>query len=253
MKKNKIIIDIVIVILALICGFFIGKTLYDKPIEHNVNIEKYIKKEEELSDKQNNKTDIIVEEIEKRSPAQLENIKSGYCKKIISELDFSNDIDYYCYEDICSTDFNKVVGLIKRNSDLLYESIKNKDSDILSIDDIYNINIFDGRIIAIKNGEVNEKYNLGNISNIKSFRLIFDESFGKFLLYVLDNKNNVYEYDIDNDWEEVTNKRLVYKNVKDFDIIDGNDYEKCFSFSEKQNIQIVLHTKNGKVLYGSPF
>lgn len=253
MKKDNyytelIYLTISIAIVFGLGGFTIGKIVSISDTEKKAVLKtNCIDKEEVQEDisELEEETPVYEEEIVdntpiKRTKTSLKEVKTNACKNMESKLNFSAIKNIYCCLDECSKDVN----------DVLHYSRYDFDENILH--DIYNLRLYKGRILVIKNGVKSEKYYLGGISKIKSFRTVMDVSSGTMYLYVLDNKNNVYEYLVDDNWKKATDRKLVYKNVVDFDIFEGSLYKKCSNRTEGQDITIALHTTSGKTLFGRP-
>ncbi len=244
MKKEYIVI-VFAVLLFGVFGFFLGRMVYTPILDQKTNcIEKEEPKKEEIEKPKEEIPEYDDAPIDdtpiQRTKTSLKEVTSKACKNMVSKLDFSVVKNMYCCLDECSKDVN----------DIIHYSRYDLDENILH--DIYNLKLSNGKILIIKNGRKSEKYYLAGISNIKEFRTVMDVSNGVMYLYVLDNKNNVYEYLVDDDWNKATDKKLVYKNVKDFDIFEGSLYDKCSNRTEGQDITIALHTTSGKTLFGTP-
>ncbi len=244
MKKEYIVI-VFAVLLFGVFGFFLGRMVYTPILDQKTNcIEKEEPKKEEIEKPKEEIPEYDETSVDdtpiQRTKTSLKEVTSSYCKNMVSKLDFSVVKNMYCCLDLCTKDANDAI------------SYSRYDLDENILHDIYNLKLSNGKILVIKNGVTSGKYYLGGINNIKAFRAVMDVSYGQMYLYVLDNKNVVYEYLVDDEWKNATDKKVVYKNVKDFDIFEGSLYEKCSNRTEGQDITIALHTTSGKTLFGRP-
>lgn len=189
------------------------------------------------------------------SPTSETSVDKKDCESI-KKLDFStNKTKFYCYADECSSN----------EQDLLeYYKQEHPSSNITSG--------FSDYILEIKNGEAlitdtsrsfapkEKNYKLEEVNNPKSIRVHFSVESGQEV-YALNQNNELYVYikyfNWSNENDENNGKylisKLLYKNVKDFTVIEGNDYSYCsiIGESEGQNILVVLHTNDGKTLVGN--
>ena len=258
-KKERITI-VLVCFIFMFAGFLLGEIIYDSPVKCKTNnIEEIDNQMSNKIDNESNETTMEENEpiVNNDSNIESESGLSSSCKSMMEKLNFSNDTkDFYCYSDLCYKDVNELISTIKYdindNIKINTEYPNNDLSETFLINDIYNLKLTNGKVKVIKNGEVSNKTTLSGVNNIESFRATFSVSDGN-LLYILSSDKNVYEYKVDEEWTKATNKRLVYKDVKDFDIFEGNDYKECVGGGEGQSIQIALHTNSGKTYFGNTF
>ena len=177
----------------------------------------------------------------------------GYkdCNDLEKELNFTDGkIQYYCYSDAnCYYNVNKFISYVAHEAEWY-------DGKVTIIEEnkpmIEVFNLEDGKISLTKNGDEKNKSFIGNIDNVKTYRIHFSVQGGP-QLFVLKNNNELYLYSNKNENDLFSVETLLMKNVKDFDTFEGNDYKLCVGESEGQNIQIAVHTTGGKFIQASPF
>jgi hypothetical protein len=278
MEKNKSTIILISISVALVFGlggFFLGKSfIKNNPIENENTLKEQFKEdvsEEQIEDLDEQKELVEQEEnddekiVFDKTQANLKNASSNSCKKMISNLNFSTSLkNMYCYADMCyknangaisyfMSDFKETLEVMRNNKEYADDLINDKNSNGY-VNDIYTLTLSNGKILVIKNGEESSKYYLSDIKDVKSFRVTYSvQDDNNYQLFVLHNNGIIYEYDFFYQKKKAVKIGIVYKNVVDFDIFEGLDYKDCVGKSEGQNIQIALHTKDNKTLFGKPY
>ena len=152
---------------------------------------------------------------------------------LVKKLDYSTMTRYYCYNDVCK-------NLEKQLLD--YYKTDNPDSSKTSGFADYVVRISDGKLKETVN---NKTVVLNKPVNVKSVIAYYNVSDGVELVY-LDTSGNLYSYaKNDNGSRE---SKLIYSKVKDFTVIEGNEYLSSILPNEGQNTTIVLHTKDNKTM-----
>ncbi len=243
MKENKstfIIIGITLLVIALICI-----VVFNLPESNNKN---FSTPNYNFNDNENESDDNEADDSEEETPEENEpddcegrdiyeiafksekNISKDY-SYLIKNLDFSNKSKFYCYSDICSDLESKLLNSYKED---------NEDTALTSGFSDYVVEIKNNRVVVTTTDEnYNKKTKTLNIKNPISVRAHFDVSDGAHC-YTLDKSGNLY-YD----------EKVIYKNIKDFTVFEGNNYIHEIYPSEGQNIVIGIHTKDNKLLVGN--
>ncbi len=238
---NKKVLMIIIVVLSICCislGIcfkltkgktrvyepnFENKTVNDKSEDNNDN--KVTNNEEESDDgTECEKYELVFKSNKK--------ISKDY-SSLISKLDYTIMTRYYCYNDVCK---NLEKQLLE------YYKSENPNSDVTSGFADYYVKLSNGKINETVNGKTTT---LNGINNVKSVIAHFNVEDSVELFY-LDNNDNLYYYRKTEG--EKRESKLIYKNVRDFTVIEGNDYLSSFLPSEGANITVALHTKDNKFM-----
>ncbi len=241
MKENKstfIIIGVTVLVIALI---FIA--IYNLPERRNTNFstpdynfnnnEIDNNTDNDKEDDNDNENELV--DCEERDVTEIafkseKTISKNY-SYLIKDLDFSNKSKFYCYMDICSDSENKLLDSYKED---------NEDTSLTSGFSDYVVEIKNNKVVVtITNEDNSKKVKTLNIKNPISVRAHFDVS-DMAHTYTLDKSGNLY-YD----------EKVIYKNIKDFTIFEGNNYIHEIYPSEGQNIVIGVHTKDNKLLVGN--
>lgn len=243
-KNNNTILIIVTIVAMLIvagAGFYMGQKItdYEEALkDNNKPTEKETAPEENQTpvEESTQKEDKIQEE--QASTEEQYNVPEK-CKSMVEELDFTvGKSSSYCYADMCTTNVDAIIQYINRDVD---------EKIYCDIDkfELYSFHLENDKISFVKNGEAKKKTTINNISGVKSYRVYFSVQ-NEHLLYVVDSNNNLYQYYLNLEKNNVSNKKLIYKNVKSFDVFEGNDYPKCVKEALSQNIKIAIYTLDGK-------
>ena len=224
-KKTKIVMVAIIGVLLLSCislGICFkmtkGKPYETGKIENNdIDESKNVEDDKEECNKQ---------ELFFKSSKQI----SKNYSSLIDELDYTVMTRYYCYNDICANLEKQLLDIYKD---------ENPDSNIKSGFADYSVKLSNGKLLETIDGESKI---IDGIKNVKSVIAHFNVSNGIELFY-LDSNSDLYNYK-----RAEKESTLIYSNVKDFTIIEGNDYLSSILPSEGSNITVALHTKDNKFI-----
>lgn len=233
-NTKKILMILIVVLSVLFISLFIcfkktkGKPRLFEPYSEKSETKVDDSKTEEVKkdDKESDECDNNKFAFKSSKPISVNN------SNLINKLDYSIMTKYYCYQDVCKNLEKQLLSYYKEN---------NPNSKKTSGFAEYYIKLSNGKIKETKDGKTNQ---INGIKNVKSAIANFSVSNGIELFY-LDTNNNLYFY---GNLENNKGSKLLYKNVKDFTVFEGNDYVSSIIPSEGQNTTIALHTLDDKFM-----